>query len=292
MNTKSLCLSPVLFALSICTSLFTLSAHSVQASEGVRAGFDDHTEINKTYYTGQTQAGQQIHVEQFPGVPVQGWASPWEINTTGSSRRDKRVMDEKPLMRGHGNYLQFEIQDTAGMPTNRQAYVTRAFEGHGTFDPSKPYTVEFLYRADNTEAFKGGGATYIEIYDGSGWELPPRTWMIRSLGNVKKYWAVWDGNLDGKFDYRQLLNSKMPIVEGRVYRIQVKVYPDSRKWDVAIQDQTSKAVFSASDLGLLNDQPSYSRLLFGAQVSSPQPKTVPTIYTFSIDSISLVAMNP
>ena len=283
----TVCLLSIVATCGLSVLASAVEESEVPAASGLSLGFTAHTDLTGVYYTGKKDQGEFDAVDQYPGKAGEGWTTPWEVDTNASSVRNKRVRDQAPLADGQGSYVQFESQDPAGGPSNRQVYHTRGYQGHNGLDPTKPHTVTFLYRPDDTGAFAAGGATYIEVCDGEKRQGGVRTWLLRSVGAERKYWAAWDGKRDGQFSYDQAVSSKLEIVAGHTYEIAVEVDPSQRAYTVRIKDTTTGEAFASEKLGFFSDTPNCGRLMFGVQLGNADPENAATAYTFSLDAIAL-----
>jgi hypothetical protein len=262
-------------------------ADAPASQQGVTLGFNNHTDLTGVYYTGKKDQGEFDAVDQYPGKVGDGWSTPWEVDSNASSVRNTRVRAQPPLAEGQGSYVQFESQDPAGGPTNRQVYHTRGYEAHNGFDPTRPHTVTFLYRPDDTNAFAAGGATYLEVADAEKRQGGARTWMLRSVGTERKYWAAWDGKKDGQFNQDHAVKSKLEIVAGHTYQFRIEVDPAQRSYTAHITDTNTGEAFASKTLGFFSDRPNCGRLMFGVQLGNTDPENATTTYTFSLDSIAL-----
>lgn len=226
-------------------------------------------------------------VDTFYGaVPGRGWETPWMAagNPIGDLTDVTPLSKVNPLrlgLRFHHSY---------------ERTVARLYGIRPGFDPSEPHVISWQWRFDgNIDDFASDYRDRISFYGNpffrrNSW--PSNTWMIgvvaghEALGKKRQMlpmtWYAYDGDPSGvnkEFDQRNMVGSGMKLKPGVVYRFAVAVYPQERRYDVAIQDD--KKTFTHEGLTFRDAATEDARVIhFAASANHPEDDL-----SFSLDSI-------
>lgn len=216
-------------------------------------------------------------VDTFYGAKRgRGWRTPW----VASGNPIGEIVDLDALG-GDGNpYLRLRF----GQAFER--VVARQYGKHSGFDPTKPHVISWQWRFDGSlEHFENSFDDRISFYGNpffrrNSW--PTNTWLIgvasgpdeqrstnSKLSKRKVFanrWFAFDGHhgkYGDEFDRRNMVDSGMELKAGVVYRFAVVVYPEDKKYDVAIRDD--EKTFMRTGLSFRNRSGDLGKVIhFGA----------------------------
>lgn len=185
-------------------------------------------------------------VDTFYGATRgRGWRSPWMAagNPIGEIRHDN------PLSGEGGPYLRVGFLRATGR------VVAREFGARSGFDPGQPHVITWRWRFDgDPEHFGRHFRDRVLFYGRSSFH--PNTagresWLIRLAAadevdgpfraGYPMHWCVFDGHDEpggSSFNRRNLIDTGMTFKAGVAYRFAIVVYPQAKKYDAAIGDDT------------------------------------------------------
>ena len=231
-------------------------------------------------------------VDTFYGaVPGRGWLTPWMAagNPIGDLTDANPLSNENPLYLGLRFHHSYERS------------VARLYGQRPGFDPAQPHVITWRWRFDgNIEHFAGAFRDRLSFYGNpffrrNSW--PTNTWMIGVVAGhevggkgrqmLPMHWYAFDGYADGhdtELERRNMVDSGMTLKPGVVYRFAVGVYPQERRYDVAIRDDVR--TFTRRGLGFRNPQSADARVIHFSQSASHPDDDL----SFSIDSMRIEPM--
>lgn len=248
-----------------------------------RADGGRHNSVNSDFSDGPVPGA----VDTFYGaVPGRGWLTPWMAS--GNPIGD--LTDANPLSIGNPLYLGLRFHHSY------ERAVARLYGERPGFDPAKPHVISWRWRFDgNIEHFAGSYRDRIAFYGNpffrrNSW--PTNTWVVgvvagHEVGGKERQmlpmqWYAFDGHADGhdkELDRRNMVDSGMMLKAGVVYRLAVAVYPQERRYDVAIRDDVR--TFTRRGLGFRDPTLADARVIH-LTVSADNPDDD---LSFSIDSL-------
>lgn len=248
-----------------------------------RADGARHNSVNADFSDGPVPGA----VDTFYGaVPGRGWLTPWMAsgNPIGDLTDANPLSIENPLYLGLRFHHSYERS------------VARLYGERPGFDPTKPHVISWRWRFDgNIDHFAGSYRDRIAFYGNpffrrNSW--PTNTWMVgvvagHEVGGKERqmlpmHWYAFDGHADGRdkeLERRNMVDSGMTLKPGVVYRFAVAVYPQQRRYDVAIRDDVR--MFTRRGLGFRDPTLADARVIH-LSVSANHPDDD---LSFSIDSL-------
>lgn len=224
-------------------------------------------------------------VDQYPGIPGDGWATAWQTNTASSSAGTSLVgfVDESAPMNGGGKYLSTFLTGGSGVSKGVQQ---RQYSTFDDVDILEPHTVSFELRLDsdtstltaNTDYFQAFDRPFTSDFGANG------SWLIRASGASVNgipalNWMFYNGGKDGgAFNTANFVDSGISLVTGLVYHFVINIDPVNLEYTVSINDGPASAPMgfranTPANLGSLN---------FGGQVSDASE-----VLAYSLDSVDV-----
>lgn len=224
-------------------------------------------------------------VDQYQGLPGDGWLTPWQTNTDQSSAGTTLVgfVDELFPLNDGGEYLSSFLTGGSGVSKGVQQRQYSSFEDVDIF---APHTVSFDLRLDsetstltaNTDYFQAFDRPFTSDFGASG------SWLIRASGAsvngiTALNWMFYNGTKDGSaFNTANFVDSGVSLVTGLVYHFVINIDPVNLQYTVSINDGPESAPMgfraaTAANLGSVN---------FGGQVSDAGE-----VLAYSLDSVNV-----
>ena len=224
-------------------------------------------------------------VDQYQGIPGDGWATAWQTNTSASSPGTSLAgfVDESAPMNGGGKYLSSFLTGGSGVSKGVEQ---RQYSSFDNVDIFTPHTVSFDLRLDsdtstltaNTDYFQAFDRPFTSDFGANG------AWLIRASGAsvngiTALNWMFYNGGKDGgAFNAANFVDSGISLVTGLVYHFVIDIDPVNLEYTVSINGSPESAPMgfrtnTPANLGSLN---------FGGQVSDAGE-----ILSYSLDSVQV-----
>jgi hypothetical protein len=265
------------------TDLLQMLWEDVADHQGDAAGESPHAEFSAPEGT--------TAVDTFHGaIRGDGWVTPWvgSGNPLGQLARDDSISGED------NPYLKLRF-----FRSTRRT-VAREYGPTGSFDPSEPHVISWVWRFDGTDpdfgdSFHDRIAFYGMPYfrDNSSEDT---NWLIGWSGDhervglqrkaIPKRWVVFDGAKGDQYDPANLIDTGMELKPGVVYRMAVVLYPKTRQYDAIIQDDVQTFVRPGLRFRSRSDLPG-KVVHFGVGTDKLDGDA-----SFSLDSIRIEPLRP
>lgn len=244
-----------------------------------------------------TEGNGSTFVDQYPGIPGDGWTFQWVAQTAfpsnvGFTGGTPTVVNTVPL-NGGGNYLSVSAQRIEGAGL-AGLDVVRSYDTYGDISLTTDHRIEMDYRFDGASGFEGDNISVFAA--GTANPFPQAdsaintwSWLIRAYGTTTgtaaaNTWAVYDGlQDDGAFDVDKFVDTALGLIAGDVYHFIIDVQPALRTWDVTIINTATSESFSTTGLGFNTSLFQTQRILHAA--AEIGDGTAGDSLAFSLDSI-------
>jgi hypothetical protein len=224
-------------------------------------------------------------VDQYQGIPGDGWTTAWQTNTAASSAGTSLVgfVDESAPMNGGGKYLSSFLTGGSGVSKGVQQ---RQYGSFDNVDILAAHTVSFDLRLDSDTSKLTAGTDYFQAFD------RPFTsdfgangaWLIRASGASVNgipalNWMFYNGGKDGgAFNTANFVDSGISFISGLVYHFVIDIDPLNLEYTVSINGGPESAPMgfrtnTPTNLGSLN---------FGGQVSDAGE-----VLAYSLDTVDV-----
>ncbi len=230
-------------------------------------------------------------VDACPGLPGDGWASPWDTTTANAARAEMLALNADPLTPDGGAYLKLRIR-AAGQGGSSQAVVQRRFDT-SAIDPAQPAEYRFRVRLDNRfgpRAHQDDTESRVFIFNDTGGRPSPgtggnNTWGLQTGFDGIQRRLVWFYQDGPRAD--ALTSTSLPAEPGRVYHFTVRTNPANHTYHLTVEDDAggNYDTTGGPPAAMRSQQKTDgNRLHFGAVVDRDQPQGA---IGLSIDDIHL-----
>jgi fibronectin type 3 domain-containing protein len=246
-------------------------------------------------------------VDQYRGTPGDGWQTAWGTTAyVENSVAQAQVTGDRVVAPGDagfaalnagGPYLSATLQGLGAVAAGHQGSVYRGYATAGEVDTSKAHQISFDYRF---EGFRLSGADsmsdlndrVVVFGDAQGFHgtNTTNTWVVAAYGAANagvaaRTWTFHNGDRAGG---TTLVNTGVPLVEGRVYHFVIDVDPVTKSFKASVSDGQSGAghTYSSGTLGWRSNTTFTSAtaqfINFNARVSSANETA-----KFAVDSVAV-----
>jgi hypothetical protein len=186
-----------------------------------------------------------------------GWAGPWTTEVRRDMQATLRTRSSNPLRENTGRYLQAQIENA---DANGLASIIRPFDRFGQIDRTKPHVIRFLLRVDANADTASPFAYRLSLYDAPqprAGTAAPDTWMLTAFSSPSEInrdpssfgqntvapwsWSFYDAQTDSdpeRFNLSRLIDTRVPLVPGQTYAVEIRVNPQQSQWDFMVTDGT------------------------------------------------------